>query len=47
MSSSVRSRGLSLIEVVVFMVVVSIGIAGIVMLYNQLTVASVDPLVRK
>lgn len=47
MSSRRRARGLSLIEVVVFIVVLSIGIAGITMLYNQLTVASVDPLVRK
>lgn len=47
MSSRLRARGLSLIEVVVFIVVLSVGIAGIVMLYNQLTVASVDPLVRK
>lgn len=47
MSSRRRARGLSLIEVVVFIVVLSVGIAGIVMLYNQLTVASVDPLVRK
>lgn len=47
MSSRLRARGLSLIEVVVFIVVLSIGIAGIAMLYNQLTVASVDPLVRK
>jgi len=47
MSSRLRARGLSLIEVVVFIVVLSIGIAGIVTLYNQLTVASVDPLVRK
>lgn len=47
MSSRRRLRGLSLIEVVLFIVVLSIGIAGITMLYNQLTVASVDPLVRK
>jgi len=47
MSSRRRMHGLSLIEVVVFIVVLSIGIAGITMLYNQLTVASVDPLVRK
>jgi MSHA pilin protein MshD len=33
--------------VVVFIVVLSIGVAGIVTLYNQLTIASVDPLVRK
>lgn len=47
MSSRLGARGLSLIEVILFMVVLSIGIAGIAMLYNQLTVASVDPLVRK
>lgn len=47
MSSRRRVLGLSLIEVVLFVVVLSIGIAGITMLYNQLTVASVDPLVRK
>ena len=42
-----RSRGVSLIEVVVFIVVLGIGISGIVTLYSQLTKASVDPLVRK
>lgn len=47
MSNRRRTLGLSLIELVLFIVVLSIGIAGITMLYNQLTVASVDPLVRK
>ena len=45
--SSRRERGLSLIEVVVFIVVLGIGLAGMAILYNQLTLASVDPLVRK
>lgn len=45
--SSSRQRGLSLIETVVFIVVLGIGIAGLAILYNQLTLASVDPLVRK
>jgi MSHA pilin protein MshD len=45
--SSSRERGLSLIEVVVFIVVLGLGIAGMAVLYNQLTLASVDPLVRK
>ncbi len=45
--SSSRQRGLSLIEVVIFIVVLGIGIAGMAILYNQLTLASVDPLVRK
>lgn len=45
--SSNRECGLSLIEVVVFIVVLGIGIAGMAVLYNQLTLASVDPVVRK
>ena len=47
MSGKRRSRGVSLIEVVVFIVVLGIGISGVVMLYGRLTTASVDPLVRK
>lgn len=47
MSSKHRSRGMSLIEVVVFIVVLGIGISGVLILYSQLTVASVDPVVRK
>jgi len=45
--SSSRQRGLSLVEVVVFIVVLGIGLAGMAVLYNQLTLASVDPVVRK
>ena len=44
---SSRQRGLSLVETVVFIVVLGIGIAGLAVLFNQLTLASVDPLVRK
>jgi MSHA pilin protein MshD len=40
-------RGFSLIEIVIFLVVFAIGIAGTVTLYGQLTKASVDPVVRK
>jgi MSHA pilin protein MshD len=42
-----RHAGMSLIEVVVFIIVLGIGFAGILALYSQLTVAGVDPLVRK
>jgi MSHA pilin protein MshD len=42
-----RQRGFSLIEVIVFIVVLGIGIAAVAVIYNQITVASVDPLVRK
>ena len=45
--SNSRQRGLSLIEVVVFIVVLGIGVAGMAVLYNQLTLSSVDPVVRK
>ncbi len=39
--------GISLIEVVVFIVVLGVGFAGILVLYNQATRSSVDPLARK
>ena len=42
-----RAPGLSLIEMVVFIIVLGVGFAGITVLYNQATTASVDPLVRK
>lgn len=45
--SSSRQSGFSLIETVIFIVVLGIGIAGLAILYNQLTLSSVDPLVRK
>jgi len=47
MSPRRSSAGFSLIEVVVFIVVLGIGIAGILVLFNQVTRASVDPMVRK
>jgi MSHA pilin protein MshD len=42
-----KERGLTLIEVVVFIAVLAIGIAAILVLYNRVTEASVDPMVRK
>lgn len=41
------SRGLTLLEVVVFIVVLAVGFAGMLILYNQVTRSSVDPVVRK
>jgi MSHA pilin protein MshD len=38
---------MSLIEVVVFIIVFGIGLAGLVVLFNQMTQAGVDPMVRK
>ena len=46
-SAQLRRGGFSLIEVVVFIVILGIAFTGILMLYNRLTTASVDPLVRK
>src|SRR5687767_3087331 len=40
-------RGLTLIELIIFMVVISIGIVGVLLLFTQLTKQSPDPLVRK
>src|SRR6266498_3277676 len=47
MCSRRRSRGVSLIEAVVFIIVLGIGFAGMLVLYNTATRGSVDPLVRK
>lgn len=44
---SSRQHGFSLLEAVIFTVVLGIGIAGMAVLYNQITQASVDPLIRK
>jgi MSHA pilin protein MshD len=45
--SSSRQRGFSLLETVIYTVELGIGIAGLAVLYNQFTLASVDPLIRK
>lgn len=47
MSTRRAARGLSLLELVVFIVVLGVAFAGMLVIYNQLTRASVDPLVRK
>ena len=46
-SSRRRHGGLSLLEVVVFIVVLGIAFVGMLTLFNRVTTASVDPLVRK
>lgn len=42
-----RQRGFTLIELVIFIVVVSAGLAGILSVMNAVGKTSVDPLVRK
>ena len=40
-------RGLSLIELIIFIVVVSVGLAGVLMAINTAVARSADPMVRK
>lgn len=42
-----QQRGISLIELIMFMVIVSIAIAGILLVMNKITAHSADTLVRK
>ena len=40
-------RGLSLIELVMFIIIVGVGVAGILLVFNVTTKASADPLIQK
>lgn len=42
-----RARGFSLIELVIFIVVVGVGLAGVLAVLNLATQKSADPMVRK
>ncbi|MDD2929581.1 MAG: type II secretion system protein [Sideroxydans sp.] len=44
---SVKQRGISLIELIMFIVIVSIGVTGILLVMNQTTAHSADPLLHK
>ena len=43
----IRERGLTLIEMIVFILVVSIALTGVLLVMNRTTARSSDPLVRK
>lgn len=43
----IAQRGLSLIEVIVFIVVVSVGLAGVLIAINKGVASSADPMIRK
>ena len=45
--NSIRSAGFTLIELVIFIVVVSVGVAGILSVMNLTVQHSTDPMVRK
>lgn len=47
MCTRVRQAGLSLIELVIFIVIVSVGVAGVLSVMNVTTQHSADPMVRK
>ena len=44
---AVRQAGLSLVELVMFILIVSVGVAGILAVFNVSTRASADPQIRK
>lgn len=45
--NSLRQRGFTLIELIIFIVVVSAGLAGILSVMNTVVKSSADPMVRK
>jgi len=42
-----RGRGVTLVELIVFMVLVGVAMAGVFAAFNTMTAASADPQVRK
>lgn len=42
-----RQAGISLIELIIFIVIISVALTGILLVMNQVTAHSADPLVRK
>lgn len=46
-SSSLLQRGISLIELIMFIVIIGVALAGILLVMNQVTNRSADPLIRK
>lgn len=43
----VRQAGLTLVELIIFIVVISVGLVGILSAMNMMTASSADPMVRK
>jgi len=47
MCNSRRASGFSLIEVIIFIIILGLAFAGLLILYNRTSSASVDPVIRK
>ncbi|MCF8211534.1 MAG: prepilin-type N-terminal cleavage/methylation domain-containing protein [Rhodoferax sp.] len=47
MNQSLRYRGFTLIELIIFIVIVGVGMAGILSVMNTVVKSSADPMVRK
>ncbi len=45
--SSWPQRGISLVELIMFIVIIGVALAGILLVMNQVTSRSADPLIRK
>lgn len=45
--ASLLQRGISLIELIVFIVIISVALTGILLVMNQVTMHSADPLIHK
>lgn len=46
-TSVLKQRGVSLIELILFMIIISIAVAGVLLVMNKITGSSADTLVRK
>ncbi len=42
-----RQKGISLIELIIFIVIISVALTGILLVMNQVTAHSADPMMRK
>jgi MSHA pilin protein MshD len=47
LSTSARQAGLTLVEMMIFVVVIGIGLAGVLLAINNTTARSADPMIRK
>ncbi|MDH2916909.1 MAG: prepilin-type N-terminal cleavage/methylation domain-containing protein [Gallionella sp.] len=46
-AASIKQRGISLIELIIFIVIISVALTGILLVMNQTTAHSADPMIRK